>query len=64
MRLAEVLAMGKNDIVFSSNGVQYVYIPETKKIYRLVKEDITCDAPDDVESYIDVIEQTLRKAGK
>jgi hypothetical protein len=56
--------MGEKDIVFQSNGVQYVYALETKKIYRLLKEDITFNTPDDVEAYVDVIEQTLRKSGK
>jgi hypothetical protein len=58
----EVSAVGKDDVVFSSNGMQYVYALGTKKVYRLVKEDITCSTPDDVEAYIDVIEQALRKA--
>jgi hypothetical protein len=53
--------MGKNDVVFLSNGVQYVYSLLSKNVYRLVKEDVTSNMPEDVATYVDVIEQTLEK---
>jgi hypothetical protein len=53
----EGIAVDKDEVTFWSKGVQYVYALETKKVYRLVKEDITLHTPDDVKVYVDAIER-------